>query len=105
MHEIYQLGLKHGMQLAAISGVKGVFSNEDIERVRTLALAARKQAQPARKRSSPATPAPAAPRAAALKPVVKRTRQPGARRPKAGPEPAPAAPVNRRAKVARAGSA
>jgi predicted amino acid dehydrogenase len=41
VHEIYKLGLKHGMQLAAISGVKGVYSDEDIARVRQLALAAR----------------------------------------------------------------
>jgi predicted amino acid dehydrogenase len=36
--EIYRLGLKHGMRLAAISGVNGVFSDEDIARVRELAL-------------------------------------------------------------------
>jgi hypothetical protein len=41
VHEIYKLGLKHGMQLAAISGVNGVFTDEDIAHVRTLALAAR----------------------------------------------------------------
>ena len=41
VHEIYKLGLKHGMQLAAISGVHGEFSDEDIARVRRLALAAR----------------------------------------------------------------
>jgi hypothetical protein len=41
VHEIYKLGLKHGMQLAAISGVDGVYSDEDIARVRQLALAAR----------------------------------------------------------------
>jgi len=41
VHEIYQMGLKHGMKLAAISGVHGVFSDEDIARVRELALAAR----------------------------------------------------------------
>jgi predicted amino acid dehydrogenase len=39
--EIYKLGLKHGMRLAAISGVKGVYTDEDIQRVRELALAAR----------------------------------------------------------------
>ena len=39
--EIYKLGLKHGMRLAAISGVNGVFTDEDIARVRELALAAR----------------------------------------------------------------
>ncbi|RNM11100.1 dehydrogenase [Nocardioides pocheonensis] len=36
--EIYRLGLKHGMRLAAISGVNGVFTDEDIARVRELAL-------------------------------------------------------------------
>jgi predicted amino acid dehydrogenase len=39
--EIYKLGLKHGMKLAAISGVNGVYSDEDILRVRELALEAR----------------------------------------------------------------
>jgi predicted amino acid dehydrogenase len=42
VHEIYKLGLKHGMQLAAISGVNGVFSDEDIAAVRERALTARK---------------------------------------------------------------
>jgi len=60
VHEIYQLGLKHGMQLAAISGVHGVFSDEDIARVRELALAARAQA-------AGAAPRPAARRRAAAK--------------------------------------
>ena len=41
VREIYQLGLKHGMTLAAISGVNGPFSDGDIERVRERALAAR----------------------------------------------------------------
>ena len=41
VREIYQLGLKHGMKLAAISGVNGPFSDEDIEIVREKALAAR----------------------------------------------------------------
>jgi predicted amino acid dehydrogenase len=39
--EIYKLGLKHGMRLAAISGVNGVFSDDDIARVRDCARAAR----------------------------------------------------------------
>lgn len=38
--EIYQLGLKHGMKLATISGVNGVFTEEDIARTRELARAA-----------------------------------------------------------------
>jgi predicted amino acid dehydrogenase len=42
VHEIYKLGLKHGMRLAAISGVNGVFSDEGIATIRKLALEARK---------------------------------------------------------------
>ena len=76
VHEIYRLGLKHGMQLAAISGVNGVFTDEDIARVRTLALAARARRArrvapaPARKaaavRKKAAPPAKAAARGKAL---------------------------------------
>jgi predicted amino acid dehydrogenase len=39
--EIYRLGLKHGMSLATISGVNGVFTDADIADIRTRALAAR----------------------------------------------------------------
>jgi predicted amino acid dehydrogenase len=39
--EIYKLGIKHGMQLAAISGVKGVYSDADIAKVVELAKKAR----------------------------------------------------------------
>ncbi len=42
--EIYQLGLKHGMRLATISGVNGPYTEQDFERVRTAALAARADA-------------------------------------------------------------
>jgi predicted amino acid dehydrogenase len=42
--EIYRLGLKHGMRLATISGVNGVYSDEDLARIRELALAARGEA-------------------------------------------------------------
>jgi predicted amino acid dehydrogenase len=41
VREIYKLGLKHGMRLAAISGVNGPFSDEDIAKVRGLALVER----------------------------------------------------------------
>ena len=41
VREIYKMGLKHGMKLAAISGVNGVFSDADIFKVRDLALEAR----------------------------------------------------------------
>jgi predicted amino acid dehydrogenase len=40
--EIYRLGLKHGMKLAAISGVNGVFTDEQIAKVVALAQEARK---------------------------------------------------------------
>ncbi len=36
--EIYRLGLKHGLRLATISGVNGVFTPDDIARIRELAL-------------------------------------------------------------------
>jgi predicted amino acid dehydrogenase len=39
--EIYQLGRKHGMKLATISGVNGIFTDEDIAQIRELALEAR----------------------------------------------------------------
>ncbi len=45
--EIYRLGLKHGMRLATISGVNGVFTDDDIAEVRRRTLAAR-QAHPTR---------------------------------------------------------
>jgi predicted amino acid dehydrogenase len=65
VREIYRLGLKHGMQLAAISGVNGPFSDEDIARVRELALAARARLEAARGTAKP-RPA-AAPRRGAAK--------------------------------------
>jgi len=53
VREIYRLGRKHGMELAAISGVNGPFSDADIRRVRRLALAARaKLATAAAKRTA-----------------------------------------------------
>ncbi|HET7800798.1 MAG TPA: dehydrogenase [Humibacillus xanthopallidus] len=45
--EIYKLGRKHGMKLATISGVNGVFTDDDIAHIRELALVARGDA-PAR---------------------------------------------------------
>jgi predicted amino acid dehydrogenase len=62
--EIYKLGLKHGMRLAAISGVNGPFTDEDIARVRGLALAARGRlagAAPARNAERARTAPPPAP--------------------------------------------
>lgn len=47
---IYKMGLKHGMKLAAISGVNGVFSDDDINKVKNLAIEARKKSKPAKKK-------------------------------------------------------
>ena len=46
VREIYRLGIKHGMTLAAISGVNGPFTDADIRKVRRLALAARARSAP-----------------------------------------------------------
>ena len=40
--DIYQMGLRHGMELATISGVNGVYSDADIAEVRRRALRARR---------------------------------------------------------------
>ena len=73
--EIYKLGLKHGMKLAAISGVNGVFSDEAIAKVVTLAKKARltwkggsaaKAAKPVVKKA-PTAKAPAAKKVPAAK--------------------------------------
>jgi len=42
--EIYKLGLKHGMKLSSISGLKGVLKHDDFVRVRDLARIARRTA-------------------------------------------------------------
>jgi hypothetical protein len=68
--EIYKLGLKHGMKLAAISGVNGVYSDEDIARVVALAKKARrtwKGSSPPATGQAVATPKPARPARAAGK--------------------------------------
>jgi predicted amino acid dehydrogenase len=41
--EIYKLGLKHGMKLAAISGVHGVYTDEQIRAIRDRAIEERKR--------------------------------------------------------------
>ncbi|MDX1801231.1 MAG: dehydrogenase [Marinobacter sp.] len=48
VRDIYRMGLKHGMQLAAISGVNGVFTDADLAQVRELALAGRAKAESVR---------------------------------------------------------
>jgi predicted amino acid dehydrogenase len=79
VREIYKLGLKHGMKLAAISGVNGPFSDEDIERVRTLALEARAQREAARE----AARAKKAARARTKAATVARRQAPSRKRPAA----------------------
>ena len=99
--EIYKLGLKHGMKLSAISGVKGVYSDEDIAKVVALAKKARltwkggSAAAPAKKRAP-------AKKAAAKKVAVKKV----AATKKAGPaKKAPAGKVSAKKAVARKTSA
>jgi predicted amino acid dehydrogenase len=70
--EIYKLGLKHGMKLAAISGVNGVFSDEAIAKVVTLA----KKAQLTWKGSSASKAVKPAIKRVAAKPGVKKTATP-----------------------------
>jgi predicted amino acid dehydrogenase len=74
--EIYKLGLKHGMKLSAISGVKGVYSDEDIAKVVTLAKKARLTwnggpSAAAKTKAAPTARKAAATKTAAAKKVVK----------------------------------
>jgi predicted amino acid dehydrogenase len=59
--EIYKLGLRHGMKLAAISGANGVHTDEDIAKVVALAREARKtwKGGDGRAAKAPASPRPA----------------------------------------------
>jgi predicted amino acid dehydrogenase len=52
--EIYQMGIKHGMKLAAISGINGVYSDADIAEVARLARELRKETgkRPAKNKKS-----------------------------------------------------
>ena len=115
--EIYKLGLKHGMKLAAISGVKGVYTDQDIAKVVALARKARltwkdpggtrpagKAAKPkavraprAAVKAAPAAKAPASKTAAGDKaPAVKKApaakRAPATREPRVAPRKAPEVP-------------
>jgi len=68
--EIYKLGIKHGMKLAAISGANGVYTDEDIARVVALAKEARKTWKAGPKK--PAAKKPAARKPAARKKTAAR---------------------------------
>ncbi|MCI1190858.1 dehydrogenase [Calidifontimicrobium sp. SYSU G02091] len=78
VREIYKLGLKHGMKLAAISGVHGVITDEQIARVRELALAAR--AADAARAARPPRAAKATKAAKAANTLPQASRAPAARR-------------------------
>jgi predicted amino acid dehydrogenase len=72
--EIYKLGLKHGMKLAAISGVNGVFTDEHIAKVVELAKKARltwKGGAPAKKTAARKAPVKKAPARKAAVPAKK----------------------------------
>lgn len=97
--EIYKLGIKHGMKLSAISGVKGVYSDDDIAKVVELAKEARLTwNKPAAKKAPPrkAVAAPAK-KAAAKKPAAKK--------PAAKTRTATAAPAKKAAAVKKAAPA
>ncbi len=83
VREIYRLGLKHGMQLAAISGVNGPYSDADIDRVRELALAARARDAASREPAKAARQVVAPRRKTA--PAAKRTPATKATRARRGP--------------------
>jgi len=87
--EIYKLGLKHGMKLAAIAGVNGAFTDEDIARVVELAKKARKnwKAGSAPKAAAKKGARKAVKKAAPLKLVAP------AKAPAAAKKPAKAAPT------------
>lgn len=89
VREIYRLGLKHGMKLAAISGVNGPFTDADIAKVRELALAARAKAAAAREPAKAARPAPTRkrPAPAAKAPAAKAPPRRGAGARRATPSP------------------
>jgi Mg-chelatase subunit ChlI len=98
--EIYKLGIKHGMKLAAISGVKGVYSDEDIAKVVALAKKARSSWKgTGDAKSAPRKPAPkkaATKRIVAEKPLTEKAavKKPAAKKsaPRKAPGKAAAAP-------------
>jgi predicted amino acid dehydrogenase len=98
VREIYKMGLKHGMKLAAISGVNGPFSDADIARVRELALAERARRERAQARAAARAPKEATARAAG-------TRKRAAVARKGKPAGTERGPVRRRSVAARAAAA
>jgi predicted amino acid dehydrogenase len=98
--EIYKLGLKHGMKLSAISGVGGVFTDEAIAKVVTLAKKARltwkggsgRAAAPAKKEAKTvAKKKTTVTKAAAGKPAAAAAKKAAAKKTAARPAPKAAA--------------
>ena len=77
--EIYRLGLRHGMKLSAISGVRGVYSDEDIANVVVLAKKARLTWKGGSK--APAAPRKRAAAKAKVAPVAKLAKKTAAPKP------------------------
>ena len=106
--EIYKLGLKHGMKLAAISGVNGPFTDEHIANVVKLAKKARltwkggsSAATPAKKAAAPRK----SPAAKLDKPVAPAKSTPAPKAAKAKPAAAPKAPAKKKAPSRKTASA
>jgi hypothetical protein len=97
---IYKLGLKHGMKLAAISGVNGPFSDEAIAKVVTLA----KKARLTWKGGSDAPAAKAAKPKAVAKPASAR-KTPAKKATVAAEPPTPAKSAPKKAAVRKAAPA
>jgi len=104
--EIYRLGLRHGMKLSAISGVKGVYSDEDIANVVALARKARltwkgsstapaapRKRAAAKPKAAKATPAPVAAEKVASKTAATKKAAPRKAVAKKAPARKAAAPV------------
>jgi predicted amino acid dehydrogenase len=102
--EIYKLGLKHGMKLSAISGVKGVYSDDDIAKVVALAKKARRtwkggnDAAPVKPAAAKAAPKKVAKKPVAEKPVAAK---PAAKKP-AATKPAAKKPAAKKASATAA---
>ena len=107
--QIYKLGLKHGMKLSAISGVKGVYTDADIAKVVALAKVARLTWQGGAATAGKATEAAPARRAparkAAAKPATAAAEAPVAAATPARPRRAPARKAATRKAVAAAAAA
>ena len=92
--EIYKLGLKHGMKLAAISGVNGVYTDEQIARVVELAKKARRSWKGGSTATVPAARKAAAKKVAAAKrAAAEAPAEVPAQAPVTAPADAPATPA------------